>query len=93
MDAPALAFSQGVASGDPQPEAVMLWTRAQPIDVQAFPPQKQYPMLLQVSREPDYFRYNNGRNADCTTITMQLDHLFKLVLIKSDIFTCLQFAK
>ena len=28
---PKVAFAQGVASGDPQPDAVMLWTRAVPL--------------------------------------------------------------
>ena len=40
-----LEFPQGVASGDPQPDAVMLWTRAVP----AAPASGTVPVTLQVS--------------------------------------------
>ena len=49
---PALVFAQGVASGDPQPDAVMLWTRAAPVAGQTT--DKQVPVLLQVSRQEDF---------------------------------------
>ncbi|MFT5333411.1 MAG: alkaline phosphatase D [Halioglobus sp.] len=48
-DMPALGFSEGVASADPQPSSVMLWTRAQPVlsapDVS---------LLVQVSSDSDF---------------------------------------
>lgn len=47
---PRLQFPQGVASGDPRPDAVMLWTRAEP-------PQDHdgiVPLLLQVSRNSNF---------------------------------------
>lgn len=40
-----VAFPQGVASGDPQPDAVMLWTRAEPVGTAEGP----VSLLLQVS--------------------------------------------
>jgi alkaline phosphatase D len=46
---PRLSFPQGVASGDPRPEAVMLWTRAVP----AGPP-GPVALLLEVSEDPDF---------------------------------------
>jgi alkaline phosphatase D len=42
--APALTFPQGVASGDPRQDSVMLWTRAVPVDATG-----DAPMLLQLS--------------------------------------------
>lgn len=47
---PALRFDQGVASGDPQPGAVMLWTRAEP----AVEHEGVVPLLLQVSRDSGF---------------------------------------
>ena len=49
----ALEFPQGVASGDPQPDGVMLWTRALPAvaaDSEATP----VPLLLQLSADSDF---------------------------------------
>ena len=48
--APALGFQQGVASGDPQPHAVMLWTRAAPTSGTG----AEVPLLLQVSLQEDF---------------------------------------
>jgi alkaline phosphatase D len=48
-DLPALKFPQGVASADPQPDAVMLWTRAEPADGAG-----SVKFLLQVSTAPDF---------------------------------------
>ena len=44
-----LRFPQGVASGDPQPDAVMLWTRAEPED-----PADTVMLSLQVAQDPDF---------------------------------------
>ena len=43
------SFPQGVASGDPQPDAVMLWTRAVPTDAAAV-----VDLILQVSQVEDF---------------------------------------
>ncbi len=54
-DAPALSFPQGVASGDPQPGAIMLWTRALPMA--AAPgqdPVERVPLVLQLSRDSQF---------------------------------------
>ncbi len=48
--APALRFPQGVASGDPQADSVMLWTRAEPTGPAAGP----VPVRLQLSATPDF---------------------------------------
>lgn len=48
--APRLAFPQGVASGDPQPDAIMLWTRAEPIG----PAHYTAPVKLQLSQSADF---------------------------------------
>jgi alkaline phosphatase D len=45
--APTIAFPHGVASGDPQPHAVMLWTRAQP----EYGDHDRVPVQLQVSAD------------------------------------------
>ena len=50
--APGLRFDQGVASGAPQPDAVMLWTRATPAPTAAG--SDPIPVLLQVSRHSDF---------------------------------------
>ena len=44
-----LRFAEGVASADPQPDAVMLWTRAEPLT-----PAEQVKVLLQVSTSADF---------------------------------------
>ena len=46
---PRLRFPQGVASGDPQPDAVMLWTRAEPES-----PADTVTLSLQVAPDPDF---------------------------------------
>jgi alkaline phosphatase D len=48
-DQPALSFKQGVASADPQPNAVMLWTRAEPQNGA-----KQVKLLVQVSTDSEF---------------------------------------
>lgn len=48
LQLPAVSFPQGVASGDPQPDSVMLWTRAEPAMATAVE------LLLQVSSEEDF---------------------------------------
>jgi len=47
---PPLDFPQGVASGDPQPEGIMLWTRAVPPPDFSGP----VPLLLELDTEPDF---------------------------------------
>jgi alkaline phosphatase D len=50
-NAPGLSFSQGVASGDPRADAVMLWTRALPEQ----PAESgSVPVVLQLSRAGDF---------------------------------------
>jgi len=51
-NAPMPGFPQGVASGDPQPDAVMLWTRALP--EAAVDKSVSIPLLLQLSRSDDF---------------------------------------
>ena len=48
-DTPAISFPQGVASADPQANAVVLWTRAQP---EAEAPEVK--LLVQVSSDHDF---------------------------------------
>ena len=49
-DAPRLAFPQGVASADPQTDGVMLWTRAEPQNLQP----DSVPVRLQLSQTPEF---------------------------------------
>ena len=49
-DAPILKFPQGVASGDPQPDGIMLWTRAVPATDTSTPVH----LLLQVSSNREF---------------------------------------
>jgi alkaline phosphatase D len=49
-DAVPLSFPQGVASGDPQPDAIMLWTRAVSPDAS----QGAVKILLQLSTDPNF---------------------------------------
>jgi phosphodiesterase/alkaline phosphatase D-like protein len=49
-DSAALDFPQGVASGDPQPDGVMLWTRAVPRHAT----DKPVKLLLQLSGDRDF---------------------------------------
>jgi alkaline phosphatase D len=48
--APRPTFPQGVASGDPQPDGVMLWTRAEPRELTG----SSVPLQLQLSRTADF---------------------------------------
>ncbi len=48
-DLPALQFTEGVASADPQSDAVILWTRAEPVSSA-----QQVSLLVQVSTDPDF---------------------------------------
>ena len=48
-DQPGLRFDQGVASADPQHNAVMLWTRAEPVRAS-----EQVTLLVQVSSDPGF---------------------------------------
>lgn len=51
LKGPGMTFPQGVASGDPQPDGIMLWTRAQPV---AGFEQGAVPLVLQLSRNEDF---------------------------------------
>jgi len=51
---PRVSFPQGVASGDPQPDAVMLWTRALPEGDASHTRPGQVPLLLQLSGNSDF---------------------------------------
>ena len=48
-DAPTVSFPQGVASADPGPDAVVLWTRAEPAAAVA-----EVQLLVQVSTSPNF---------------------------------------
>ncbi|MFK8047640.1 MAG: alkaline phosphatase [Halioglobus sp.] len=50
-DLPALQFTEGVASADPHPDAVMLWTRAEPL-VRA----ERVSLMVQLSSHSDFSR-------------------------------------
>ena len=54
QDKPRLEFPQGVASGDPQQDAVMLWTRALPAVDDIPGDAVRIPVLLQVSATEDF---------------------------------------
>ncbi len=70
-DSSPLDFPQGVASGDPQPQGIMLWTRAVPAKPTAGP----ISLLLQVSSERDFStlllqeQLHTGTDADYTVRT------------------------
>ena len=50
-EGPELTFPQGVASGDPQPDGIMLWSRAQPaVGFDRSP----VPLVVQLSRNEDF---------------------------------------
>lgn len=49
--ASAYGFPQGVASADPQPDAITLWTRAVPEDPDA---EESVALRLQLARDPDF---------------------------------------
>ena len=53
-DAPLLSFPQGIASGDPRADAVMLWTRAVPVGNVAPGDTSKISLLLQISAIEDF---------------------------------------
>ena len=53
-DAPRLSFPQGIASGDPRADAVMLWTRAVPLVDATSGSAGKIPLLLQLSASEDF---------------------------------------
>ena len=69
-DAPPISFPQGVASADPKPDAVVLWTRAQPEK-----PVSDVQLLVQVSTRSDFSSIvmdavlNTGPDSDYTVRT------------------------
>ncbi|ABS64651.1 Alkaline phosphatase [Parvibaculum lavamentivorans DS-1] len=52
----AFHFPQGLASGDPQPDAVMLWTRVEAIDPEAALPNGDIDLYVQVATDTDFAR-------------------------------------
>ncbi|MAU60369.1 MAG: hypothetical protein CMI62_06520 [Parvibaculum sp.] len=50
----AFHFPQGLASADPQPDAVMLWTRVEPIDPGAALPNGDVDLYVQVATDLDF---------------------------------------
>lgn len=46
-------FPQSVASGDPRPDGVVVWTRFAPMDA---PPQEETELLLEVAEDPEFAR-------------------------------------
>lgn len=59
--APALTFPQGVASGDPLADRVVIWTRAVPDDQRS-----DFQLVWQVSRQPDMSVHFTGGVIDVT---------------------------
>lgn len=55
-NAGAFHFPQGLASGDPQPDAVMLWTRVEAIDPGAALPNGDIDLYLQVALDESFER-------------------------------------
>lgn len=53
---PELCFPQGVASGDPTPDTVVLWTRAVPSGESPPPGTDGVDLLLEVALDPDFAR-------------------------------------
>lgn len=59
--APALTFPQGIASGDPTTDRVVIWTRAVPDDQRS-----DFQLIWQVSRLPDMSALHVGGLVDVT---------------------------
>ena len=59
-------FPQGLASGDPQPDSVMLWTRVERLDArpgdQKLPSPKEIDLILQVAEDEGFSRLIVERN-------------------------------
>lgn len=70
---PRVHFPQGLASGDPLPDAVVLWTRAEALDGDRAP----IPLTLQVSRRPDFARVVVERHV---TATAASDHTVRVLV-------------
>src|SRR5262245_10773242 len=66
-------FPQGVASGDPQPDGVVLWTRAAANDGSDDP----IDLRVQISRAPDF---NEIVLDEAMTATKASDHTLRIVV-------------
>lgn len=66
-------FPQGVASGDPRPDGVVLWTRVEAADLSSAP----IPVRVQVSREPTFAAVVME---ETLTATAASDHTLRLVV-------------
>jgi alkaline phosphatase D len=66
-------FPQGVASGDPQPDGVVLWTRVEAID----PSDEDVEVRVQISQTPDF---SNIALDEMLTATIASDHTLRLVV-------------
>lgn len=66
-------FPQGVASGDPRPDGVVLWTRVEAADLS----QASIPVRVQVARGPDFVQVVLD---EMLTATAQSDHTLRLVV-------------
>jgi alkaline phosphatase D len=76
--ASTIVFPQGIASGDPQPDGVILWTRAEPTDGE------DVPLVAQMSRTPDFAKVVLERPV---TATAASDHTIRLIVNGLDPYT------
>ncbi len=66
-------FNHGVASGDPTQNAVILWTKADPIQQ---PPEAEIPLHYEISSSPDF--PGNGTIKGTVKALIQRDHTAKV---------------
>ena len=70
-------FPQSVASGDPRPESVILWTRVVDHDT----PQGDYPVLLEIATEETF---HQTIHAEIYTAMAVMDHCLKVKITELD---------
>ena len=66
-------FPQGVASADPRPDGMVLWTRVEAVDLSDAP----IPVRVQISRGPEF---NDVVLDEGVTVTRASDHTLRLVV-------------
>ena len=66
------AFPQGVASGDPQPDAVLLWSRVEPLEDEVNPE-----VVVQVARSPEF---GNLVLEETLTASPDSDHTLRVLV-------------
>ena len=66
------AFPQGVASGDPQPDAVLLWSRVEPLEGEVNPE-----VVVQVARSPEF---GNLVLEETLTASPDSDHTLRVLV-------------